>query len=250
MELKLKDDVEKKTIERKPEDLSDDYIQGKTDLYSNKDDTTAINGTMYTNNPVKISTNVVAPTVSKDKNGFDVMGIVKWIVIAVIAVVGVKLIYGLVNPKSIDVTNYVNLEADEFAKKMDISLKPDSAMSTKIPHYCDGTVTVDSNEKIGVVYIDGKRKGIHTDDKKYNMFGIHIGDGEYKIEDNITFEYDEYFSVLNDMAGGNSTALFYYNTAKNDCLVITVNDKSARVVAMTYFNDYKLISKNLSGLDD
>ena len=103
---------------------------------------------------------------------------------------------------------------------------------------------------IEVAYLLEGESTVWIDDKKYNMLGIHIGDGEYKIEDNITFEYDEYFSVLNDMAGGNSTALFYFNTAKNDCLVITVNDKSARVVAMTYFNDYKLISKNLSGLDD
>ena len=52
------------------------------------------------------------------------------------------------------------------------------------------------------------------------------------------------------MVGGQSTAWFYYNSANNDCMVIIVNDNSARVVAMTYFNDYKLISENLSGIDD
>lgn len=250
MELKLKNDVQEGKTEKKLEDLSDEYIQGKEDLYSLADNNSPINGTMYTNNPVKISTTVVAPVTGKNKNEFDVMGIVKWVVIAVMIIVGVKLVSGLVNPKSIDVTGYVDLEADELTKKLDVSLGADSDMSSKVPHYSNGTVTVDGNGEIGVVYIDGKRKGIHTDDKKYNMFGIYIGDGEFKIEDNITYDYDEYFSVLNDMAGGNSTAMFYFNETKNDCFVITVNDKSARVVAMTYFNDYKLISENLSGLDD
>ena len=82
------------------------------------------------------------------------------------------------------------------------------------------------------------------------MFGISIGDGEFKIDDNLTYEYDESFNVLDDMLGGKSTAVFYYNKANNDCLVIFINDKSARVVAMTYFNDYKLVTQNLSGLEE
>lgn len=246
MELKLKDETQEKKVEKKLEDLSDDYIAG---IEPHKMDV-GISGSPYISNPVKISTTVSSPSQSKSSSSFDIMGIVKWIVIIAIVVVGVKFVSGIINPKVIDVTNYVDMDAAQLEKELDIELESDSSMKAQITHYSDGTVTVDGDGKIGVVYIDGKHKGLHINDKKYNMFGISIGDGEYKIDDNITYDYEKQFNVLDDMIGGKSTATFYYNTQNNDCLVVIINDNSARVVAMTYFNDYKLISKNLSGLDD
>lgn len=245
MELKLKSDEPEKKVEKKLEDLSDDYIAGN-EISGN----VATNSTGPYNNPVKISTTVAMPTQNKAKSDFDVMGIVKWVVIIAVVVIGVKVISGLLNPKTTDVTGYVDYDAAQLEKELDVSLEENADMITQITHYSNGTVTVDGDGKIGVVYIDGKRKGLHINDKAYNMYGVSIGEGEYRVEDIITYDYDDCFSVLNDMVGGQSTATFYYNVANNDCFVIIVNDNSARVVAMTYFNDYKLISQNLSGLDD
>lgn len=235
MELKLKDDSQEKKVEKKPPvDLSDDYIAG-------------IETPSAATGPVKISTYVATPTPTK--SSFDVMGIVKWVVIIALVIVGVKLVSSLIT-KSTDVTAYVNLEATELEDKLGITLESDSSMKNQITHYSNATVTVDGDGEIGVVYLDGKRKGIHINDKKYNMFGVSIGTAEYKMEDVLTYDYEKSFNVLDDMLGGSSTAYFYYNTKNNDCLVIILNDNSARVVAMTYYNDFKLISQNLSGLDD
>ena len=55
--------------------------------------------------------------------------------------------------------------------------------------------------------------------------------------------------VLNDMAGGNSTAYYYYNMSENDCFVLIVNEQSNRVVAMTYFNNYSKITETLESLE-
>ena len=177
------------------------------------------------------------------------MDIVKWVVIIALVVVAVSLVKGLISPKATDVTKFVNYDYDQLKDAIDEDIEKDTDMSSKITHYSNGTVTVDSAEGIGIVYIDGARKGLHIDDKKYCMFGISLGDGETTIEDNITYDYTEYMLVLNDLAGGKSTATIYYNTSKNDCLVVFVNDKSARVVAMTYFNDYKLFSTNLDTIE-
>ncbi len=246
MGLTLKNEQPEGKVEKKLEDLSDDYIAGIEPA-----------GTMggmssgaYTNNPVKITASVSAPTQSSYKSGFDVMGIIKWIVIAVVVVVGVKFLAGIINPKATDVTGYGDMDTEQLEKALDIELQENSDMNRQITHYSNSTVTVDGDGDIGVVYFDGKQKGIHINNKKYSMYGISIGDGEFKIDDNITFEYDEYYSVLDDMLGGKSTATFYCNTKENECLVIIINDKSARVVAMTYFNDCKLITQNLSGLDE
>lgn len=240
MELKLKDSNE----ENKP--------QTKYRVQESTDEETKVTDSqdgMYYNNPVKITNTVVTPTVSNKKSGFDAMDIVKWVVILALVVVAVSLVKGLISPKATDVTKFVNYDYDQLQDAIDEDIEKDTDMSSKITHYSNGTVTVDSAEGIGIVYIDGAQKGLHIDDKKYCMFGISLGDGETTIEDNITYDYTEYMLVLNDLAGGKSTATIYYNTSKNDCLVVFVNDKSARVVAMTYFNDYKLFSTNLDTIE-
>ncbi len=245
MELKLKTDEQEKKVERKPVELSDDYIAGNDMSY----DDAGISGGAYVNNPVVIPTGPVVVESTSSKKGTDVGGIIKWVVIIALVLVGVKLISGVVNPKSTDVTAYVDVDVNQVENALDINLEPSSDMISKITHYSNCQVTVDGAEGIGVVYLDGDRKGLHIDDKKYSMYGLSIGDGEFRVDDALTYKYDEYFSVLNDLMGGKSTAYFYYNESKNDCLVIIINDKSARVVAMTYFNDYKLISENLDSLD-
>ncbi len=245
MELKLKTDEQEKKVEKKPVELSDEYIAGDDMAYGN----TGASGGAYVNNPVVIPTGPVVVESTSSKKGNDVGGIIKWVVIIVLVLVGVKLISGLINPKTTDVTAYVDVDVEQVEKALDLSLEPSSNMVSKITHYSDCQVTVDGTEGIGVVYLDGVRKGLHVDGKNYSMYGLSIGDGEFRVDDAITYKYDEYFSVLNDMMGGKSTAYFYYNESKNDCLVIIINDKSARIVAMTYFNDYKLISENLDSLE-
>ncbi len=240
MELKLKDEIKEETQERKfsvkkSEEVEDNSIVSPKPTFTEPE-------------PVRLTATEIKATTAKSSN--NIMGIVKWVVILVIVLLGVKLVAGIINPKVVDVGLYVDLEKDALETKLDVELQNDSAMAGRITHYSNGTITVEGDGEIGVVYIDGARKGIHIDDKKYMLYGLSIGDGEYQIEDKIAYDYDNYFNVLNDMVGGNSTAWFYYNTARNDCIVVFVNDKSARVVAMTYFNDYKLISENLSGIDD
>ncbi|MBE5954616.1 MAG: hypothetical protein E7257_10785 [Lachnospiraceae bacterium] len=240
MELKIKDEVKEEAQERtfsvkKLEEVGDEKVSAPNTLFSEPE-------------PVRITaTEIKAATA---KSGNNIMEIVKWVVILAVVLLGVKLVAGIVNPKTTDVSLYVDMEKDALEAKLDVELENSPNMVNRITHYSNGTVTVDGDGKIGVVYIDGVRKGIHIDDKRYKMYGVSIGDGEYQIEDNITYDYENYFNVLNDMVSGNSTAWFYYNSSQNDCMVVIVNDNSARVVAMTYFNDYKLISENLSGIDE
>ena len=240
MELKIKEEVNGEVEERKfsvkqSVDFSDDNIVTPKPAFVEQE-------------PVRITATEIKATTAKSSN--NIMGIVKWVVILAVILIGAKLVAGIVNPKTTDVSLYVDMEKADLEAKLDVELANSPNMVSRITHYSNGTVAVDGDGKIGVVYIDGVRKGIHVDDKRYKMFGVSIGDGEYQIEDKINYSYQGHFNVLNDMAGGQSTAWFYYNTANNDCMVIVVNDNSARVVAMTYFNDYKLISENLSGIDE
>ena len=66
----------------------------------------------------------------------------------------------------------------------------------------------------------------------------------------MTYEYDDCMILLDDVTNGESDTYFYYNEKKNDCLVLTVNNRSNRIADMTYYTDYKKVTEKLSGLSD
>ena len=238
MELKLRDDNEEvKETPTKILDVETGDIVGKDDFSD------------LESQPVKISTNIDYKSPYEKKKGVDVFSIVKWIVIAVIVFVAVKFIINLANPKVTDLTPYINVEAEELSKKLDLDFKDDADMASKVNQYSRGEITVKGDGDVGVVYIDGQYAGLHTDSKSYSMFNLQVGDPEYSMEDDMSFESDESMCVLNDLAGGSSTAYFYARSGGNDCFVIIVNEHSNRIAAMTYFNDYMKVTETLESIE-
>lgn len=172
----------------------------------------------------------------------------RWIIIIIAIVFAYRCFINFVNPKCTDVTDMVGMKTEELEKRLQLSMTRNSNMSKKINQYSGGKVSVDSVGGIGVVYIDGKHVGLHIDSNKYSMFGLYMGDPGYIVEDNITYEYESSFQVLDDMVEGHSTAEFYYNKRRGDCLVVIFNDYTDRIVALTYFNDLDKVTERLSGI--
>lgn len=240
MELKLREDDEnvKKSNDKPVTGSSDDAGSNVS------------NFGMYDNEPIVISTVVEQPVSNEKKSNFDFMAILKWVIIVAVAVLGVKLIVNIVDPKATDVTNYVSMETEEVEKKLDVKLSENSNMKGQIHHYSDGEVIVYGDGEIGVVYMDGKHIGLHINNKKYSMYGVKIGDSQKNAEKHMTYQADNKYDVLNDMMAGNSTTVFYYNKSNDDCFAVIYNDNTNRAVAMTYFNNYHKISERLSGIAD
>lgn len=88
---------------------------------------------------------------------------------------------------------------------------------------------------------------MHIDNRKYSMYGLNIGDALISVDSKINFPHDESFEVLNDVVEGTSSAWFYCNTKKGDCMVVIFNEVSNRVVAMTYFSDGEKVTEQLTG---
>lgn len=176
--------------------------------------------------------------------------ILKRAVIIVIVIFVGKEIMDFVNPKVTDVTPYLNMTKPEIEETLDISFSSSPDMVKKIYGYTNGKITVDGNSdnSIGIVYIDGKQVGFHLDNRRYGMYGIEIGDSFLNVEDKITYEYERQYEVLTDIGQGASSATFYRNYSKGDCLVVVVNDTSGRVVALTYFSDGKKAMERLAPL--
>lgn len=173
--------------------------------------------------------------------------ILKWAILIFIVIYAGKAFYNFVYPEVTDLTPYLTMSKYELERTLGVSLSDKPNMVKKIYQFTDGKITVDGSEKndIGIVYIDGKQSGLHTDNRIYSMYGVKIGDVALYLKDNITYPYESVYEVLNDIGQGSSTATFYQNFTRNDCLVVVVNDTSGRVVALTYFSNGKKATERL-----
>ncbi len=176
--------------------------------------------------------------------------ILTWVVIIAIAL---GIIYAVKeNNKRIDVTHLVNASKTTIESELGLELNDNPKMVKRIYEYSEGELTVDGGSTAGgvsLLYIDGIRKGFHIDNKLYKMFGIEMGDSMIDVDNNLSYQFEDKFEVLDDYFDqGPSKGVFYYNEAKNDCLIIVYNDTTGRVVALTYYNDYKRATEELSGV--
>lgn len=180
--------------------------------------------------------NKILPTILKILFIFVVVGLLiaagKWIV-------------SKVKPEGKDITGILRMDETAIAKELGVTFTEKSDWVSRIQQYSSGKITVNAADDIGIVYLDGKKVGVHVESKAYTMFGVQLGDGEKNVYDNIQYNFDSFHSVLNDMARGKTTTYYYYNKQQNDCVAVTINDTTNRVVGLTYFSDYKRIVETL-----
>lgn len=174
--------------------------------------------------------------------------VAQWILIAAVLIVAGILLKNYM--KVTDVTNLVNAPKSTVESTLKVKLESRPNYAQRLYRYTEREMAMDGGDKgIGVVYLDGKQCGMHIDHRKYSMFGIHIGDSEIDVDNNMTYNCEGSFGVLDDYYDqGNSRGQFYYNEANNDCIVIIYNDFTGRVLAVTYYNEYRKVTEKLSGV--
>lgn len=169
----------------------------------------------------------------------------KRIFLVCLVILGVRWFVGIIAPGGKDVTYAIDMERQELESSLGITLTDDPETARKVSQYATGKVTVAGGEGLGIVYIDGQRAGLHIDSGKYSIFGLHIGDAQGVVNDNITYPYERHFYGLDSMSQGGSLADYYYNKEKGDCLIVFYNDNSGLAVAFTYFNDLDRIAEKV-----
>lgn len=200
---------------------------------------------------VKSISNSMTTTIQgqKQQGNSIVNAIIKLIIATLICgvlIYGGKVIVSVVIPEGEDITALLTKNSDAIAAELGVTLTDNTEWVPQIHQYSNGTVTVKSADGIGIVYIDGKQAGVHIRDKSYTIFGIQIGDGEQEAYNHTSYPYDNFLSIIEDMKEGKTTTYFYYNVERNDCLALTINDTTNRIVGMTYFYDYKKIMENMN----
>jgi len=171
----------------------------------------------------------------------------QWILWGTIAVIAVLVFKEYT--KVTDVTNLIGASKATVERTLDVTLDSDTKYVQRLYRYTEGEMTMDGGDQgVGLVYLDGKLCGMHIDHKKYSIFGIKMGDSEIDVDNNLTYAYEEQMIVLDDLYDeGNSRGVFYVNETKNDCLVITYNDMTGRVLAVTYYDNYAKVTETLGG---
>lgn len=235
MELKFKEEeeVQLTEAEQKSNPATGEWSPWEEEPYQ----TVAVNNTVPNSEQMtKESGNVIVSAIRT---------IMILLIIGLVILFASKAIVSVVMPEGEDITPLLTSNADTIATTLGVAFQDNSEWVSRIHQYSGGTVTVKAAEDIGVVYIDGKQIGIQVESKAYTMFGIQIGDGEKHAYDHMTYPFDDFLSVLNDMAEGKTTTYFYYNQQRNDCLALTINDTTNRIVGMTYFTDYHRVTETL-----
>ena len=228
MELKLKDEDK---LDKLYYDTDDDRLQDINSEYAENVDLPLIKTTSTYTGP-------------KEKNhvGF----IIKLLILVLFLGGAAYLVFGVLLKGPKELMDCVNMNTEQLEKELGVSLTKNDDTAKRVRHYSNGTLTSDGNGDIAVLYLDGKQLGIHIDSDDYMLFNIEIGDPRYEAEDKMTYQKENTMQILNDMYNGTSTSAFYYNTAKNDCVMVNYNDKTNRVVSITYFNDLSRVSERLN----
>lgn len=193
-------------------------------------------------------------TVPKDSGPkvlFDVKLIKIIIAVIIILVLPVILYKKVIHPKPKDLTPLMHSSYDELDAQIDGEFTRDTKMDKYIPKLADNiTIEAYSGGDIYPFMVDGEFGGIHLAERKWEMYGVSVGMAEAEAVKKTTYVYEKSMVTILDLAGGQSNAYYYYNKKNNDCLVMTVNGTSNKVVAVTYYRDYNKLTQNLIGIDD
>lgn len=169
------------------------------------------------------------------------------VVIGVLVFAGYMAITYLI-PRTTDMTPYVNTNKATIETELSVSLPNNPDMLNRVYEYTKGEVTACGSNGLAVVYIDGLQAGLHVTSSKYSLYGVKIGDSTYTATDSMTYQYDDSYVVLDDLEGDTATATFYVNKTNNDCLIIVHNNLVNKIIAITYYNDMKKATEELSSI--
>ena len=143
-----------------------------------------------------------------------------------------------------DISTYLTMDEKSIGAQLNTSFQDSPELSRAISKGSREQEYVRSDGELNLIYIDGKLTGYNTTGREYQMYGVAINQPEISAVNDMVYSYEGTMREVTDLYGGASDSHYYYNTRQNDCLVLTVNQNSNRVVSITYYNDFQLISRS------
>lgn len=141
-----------------------------------------------------------------------------------------------------EITQYMGMDETELALRLGTVFTENEEQSRALSKQTGHEVRVMSNEEMNLIYYDDELKGINITGRSYQIYGVSVNQPEISAVNHMTYKSEGVKQELPDVMGGMSLSHYYYNRDRNDCLVLTVNQHSNRVVSITFYNDFRLIS--------
>ena len=166
---------------------------------------------------------------------FKLAGIAIAVLIVYLCYMGIKY---TIDAEGRDLTPFTGYSEPKLEKELGTTFKDNDALAIDIPIHPEGSVSVRTDGRVNLVYVDGKRVAINTSSRKYGLYNIMINEPEIEAVKHTSFLYDGTGFLLDDFLGGTSKTYYYYSSVRNNGIAMTVNDKSNRIVSLTYISDY------------
>ena len=169
-----------------------------------------------------------------------------------IAVVIVYVIYQgifyLTDSGGFEVARMLPMSESKIEKELDTSFHEDNSLIGEVTQFPESGMHVMTDGHLNIVYENNVKVAVNTSSRKYKFYGIGINQPQIENSKRMSYNYDGVFQRTEDTLSGISDTYYYYNRKKNDCLAITVNSTSNRVVNLTYYCDFERIEGKLNSL--
>ena len=142
-----------------------------------------------------------------------------------------------------DISEYLRMPEADLAAELKTTFFTNQDLSRSLSGTTSGSIVIHSDDELNIIYYNGKQVGINTTGREYQFYGVSVNQPEITAVHDMTFPYTGKAQEADNMLAGSSTSHFYYSNKNNDCLVMTVNNHSNRVVSITYYSDYDTIAK-------
>ncbi|MBO4863063.1 MAG: hypothetical protein J5517_01720 [Eubacterium sp.] len=164
-------------------------------------------------------------------------------IIAAICIIAAAIHFISVPKTIIDVTNMACDNESQLSGKLGLSFRNSDVYTAKVRVLSDELVQAKAAEGFSVYYINGTQEGIFFDSKKYSLYGLKVDDICDENFSNTTFKYNETYGEIVDYHAGKKYNYYLYNTATNECMIVTYDTVKKTIIELGYFYDYKEIIK-------
>lgn len=173
------------------------------------------------------------------------------LLIVIIAVISVALILGIIIfiksiPRKLnDVTNITRHNEKQLSEELHLSFKSSDMYTPKVRVLSEAIVDARADKGFSVVYVDRTQQGIFFDSRKYKLYGLSLGDTCDENFSNTSYKFNKTYMEVVDYHSGQMNYYYLYNTSKGDCMIVSVDSKTRKVLELGYFYDYKIMLDRL-----
>ena len=170
----------------------------------------------------------------------QVFGVMVYVGVIFVLYLGLKSFLGSGGQ---DISDLLHLPEDKISTELHTHFTANPELSKSLSGSSSVPIVIRSDGELNVIYYKGKQVGIQTSGRKYQFYGISVNMPEITAVHEMTFKYTGVAGEGERSLTGSSSAHYYYNKKNNDCLVMTVNKRSNRIVSLTYYSDFDAVAQ-------